>query len=151
MTSSDPRKPGITYTSTLSKLTPGQLEGFFEGWPTHPDPHKHLAILQGSAAVWLAMDGDQCVGFINAISDGNFYAFIPLLEVLPTHKGRGIGTELGQRMAQTFDHFYALDLLCDEALVPFYQKLGFSPSVGMVKRNYVHQKGNATSTSPIPR
>ncbi|MCB8932539.1 MAG: GNAT family N-acetyltransferase [Chthonomonadaceae bacterium] len=131
---------GISYTDELSDLRPSQLSGFFAGWPKHPDPAAHLEILRGSHAVWLAMDGDRCVGFVNALSDGGFYAHIPLLEVLPEYKGRGIGSELLRRMTQTLEGHYAVDVLCDEDVAAFYESRGFRRCVGMALRNYEHQE-----------
>jgi len=80
-----------TYTNDLGRITADDLAGFFVGWPTAPDPAAHLCILQGSFAVWLALDdkaagAPRCVGFINAVSDGVFAAFVPLLEVRPSHQ-----------------------------------------------------------------
>ena len=129
----------IRYTSNLKEIDPKQLSGFFDGWPNHPDPEAHLKILSGSFAVWLAFDNDRCVGFINALSDGVFYAYIPLLEVLPDYKGKGIGRELVRRMLSDLKDMYAVDIVCDELLAPFYQKIGFSRCAGMVKRNHHNQ------------
>ncbi|HNR63252.1 MAG TPA: GNAT family N-acetyltransferase, partial [Thermotogota bacterium] len=67
--------------------------------------------------------------------DGFFYAAIPLLEVLPEYRGKGIGTELIRRMRQFFEGFYGMDLICDENLAPFYEKRGFFRAVGMIWRN----------------
>ena len=129
----------ITYTSRTESLSVAQLSGFFVGWPAHPDPHAHLEALRASHAVWLAFDGDRCVGFVNALSDGAFCASIPLLEVLPGYQGRGIGKELMTRMLESLSHMYAIDVVCDEAVALFYDKLGFSRCVGMVKRDHGNQ------------
>jgi len=130
----------IEYTDNTQPVRAAQLKGFFVGWPTHPDPETHIEILRRSYAVWLALDGDRCVGFINALSDGVFYAYIPLLEVLPDYRSRGIGRELVTRMLTSLGHMYAIDVVCDEAVAPFYDKLGFSRCVGMVKRNHQNQQ-----------
>ncbi|MBE0431255.1 MAG: GNAT family N-acetyltransferase [Dehalococcoidia bacterium] len=130
----------ITYTDSIGSMRAAQLKGFFVGWPTHPDPKTHIEILRRSYAVWLALDGDRCVGFINALSDGVFYAYIPLLEVLPDYRSRGIGRELVTRMLTSLGHMYAIDVVCDEAVAPFYDKLGFSRCVGTVKRNRQNQQ-----------
>jgi len=129
----------ITYTNNVRSLRPEHLRGFFVDWPHHPDPQAHLHILQGSAAVWCAYDEDQCVGFINAISDGVFYAFIPLLEVLPDYQGNGIAIELVKRMIDSLEQMYAIDIICDESIAPFYEKLSFTKCTGMVIRNYHNQ------------
>ena len=129
----------ITYTDRIDSLKPDQLQGFFVGWPEHPDPETHLEILRGSYATWLALDQERCVGFINALSDGLFYAYIPLLEVLPEYQGQGIGTELVRRMLETLESMYAIDIVCDESVAPFFKAMGFDRCAGMVKRNYVNQ------------
>lgn len=129
----------IVYTDDVSRVTAAALTGFFVGWPNPPAPATHLAILQGSAAVWLALDGARCVGFVNALSDGVFYAYIPLLEVLPAYQGRGIGSELMRRMVRTMSEMYAIDVLCDAEVAPFYARLGFKQGVGMFHRNYTKQ------------
>jgi GNAT superfamily N-acetyltransferase len=136
----------IKYTDSIESVNPGQLRGFFVGWLDHHDPQTHLDILRRSYAVWLAFDDDQCVGFANAVSDGVFCAHIPLLEVLPEYQGKGIGKELLRRMLESLSDMYAIDIVCDEAVAPFYDKLGFSRCVGMVKRN--HQKQRAASKVP---
>lgn len=129
----------ITYTDKVDSLNADQLQGFFAGWPKHPDSETHLEILRRSYAAWIALDQDRCVGFINALSDGVFYAYIPLLEVLPEYQGQGIGTELVRRMLGTLEHMYAIDLVCDEPVAPFYEAIGFDRCVGMIKRNYDNQ------------
>jgi len=132
----------IRYTDSLKGITADHLRGgFFVGWGDHPSPQTHLRILQGSAYVVLALDGDQVVGFINAISDGVLSAFIPLLEVLPAYNGHGIGTELTRRMLAKLDHLYAVDLICDPDVQPFYERLGMMRYTGMLKRNYARKQG----------
>ena len=129
----------IEYTDDAAALTADRLVGFFAGWPAHPDPDTHLGILRASYAVWLALDHGRCVGFINVLSDGIFYAYIPLLEVLPEYQGQGIGTELLRRMVETLKDMYALDVVCDEAVAGFYAARGFGRCTGMARRNYAHQ------------
>ena len=133
----------IVYTDSLDGITLERLTGFFIGWPNPPSPETHLRILQGSAAFVLAIDetSGQVVGYINAISDGFHSAFIPNLEVLPTYQGQGIGSELVRRMLKRLENHYAIDLMCDADLQPFYERLGLRRSTGMVKRNYGRQSG----------
>ena len=133
----------IHYTNDLAGVIATSLSGFFEGWPDPPTPETHLDVLRGSHTVWLAIDGEQVVGFITAVSDGVLSAYIPLLEVLSTHRGRGIGTELVRRMLDSLDHLYMIDLMCDEEVQPFYEDLGMRKGVGMLRRNYDHQRGAA--------
>jgi len=129
---------GIRYTDSLEGIEPYMLEGFFEGWKNPLSPKRHLDILRGSTHVVLAVDDHarKAVGFITAITDKTNCAFIPLLEVLPAYRNRGIGSELVTRMLKTLEDYPCIDLSCDAELQPFYAKLGLSPSVGMIIRDY---------------
>lgn len=133
----------ITFQSDLQGITAERLQGFFVGWPRPPAPATHLRILQGSAHVELAIDdrSGQVVGFINAISDGVLAAYIPLLEVLPAYRGQGIGATLAERMLARLEHLYAVDLLCDADVQPFYARLGMRPGAAMMVRHYDRQSG----------
>jgi ribosomal protein S18 acetylase RimI-like enzyme len=131
----------LRYTDSLENIRPEQLQGFFVGWPNPANPETHLRILQGSSKFWLALDNEQVVGFITAISDGVLAAFIPLLEVLPEYQGQGIGLELTKRMLESLRHLYSIDLICDEELQPFYEKLGMRRYSGMIYRYYENQAG----------
>jgi ribosomal protein S18 acetylase RimI-like enzyme len=127
----------IRYTSSLEGIGETQLAGgFWVGWPTPPTPAAHLAVLRGSEAVVLALDGDgQVVGFVTAVGDGVLAASITLLEVLPAWQGQGIGSELVRRVLQALGPRYMVDLVCDEELVPFYERLGLAPYRAMIRRD----------------
>ncbi|HEU5099781.1 MAG TPA: GNAT family N-acetyltransferase [Roseiflexaceae bacterium] len=133
----------ISYADTLEGTTAEQLAGFFVGWPNPPSVATHLRILAGSAAVVLARDDatGNVIGFITAISDGVSCAYIPHLEVLPAYQGHGIGSELVRRMLARLRHLYAIDLICDADVQPFYERLGLQPYTGMILRNYDRQSG----------
>ena len=133
----------IIYTDSLDHITPDKVKGFFVGWPNPPGPETHLRILQGSTHILLAIDDQtgQVVGFINAISDGVLNAFIPLLEVLPSYQKQGIGAELVRQMLDKLRTLYAIDLLCDADLQPFYERFGMRPYSAMLYRNYERQSG----------
>ena len=128
----------VEYTADLAWLTPDRLRGgFFEGWAAPWTPERLLAHLRGAEAVELAVDpatGDV-VGYLSAIGDGGNVAFISLLEVLPAWRGRGVGSELVRRMLERLADRYSIDLGCDEALVPYYERFGLTPGRSMVWRN----------------
>lgn len=133
----------MRYLTSADTITADQLHGFFIGWPNPPSPETHLAILRRSAAVVLAVDEEtgQVVGFINALSDGVLSAFIPLLEVLPVCQGHGIGSELVRRLLTLLGDLYAVDVMCDADVQPFYARLGMQPAQGMMLRRYDRQGG----------
>lgn len=111
-------------------------EGFFVGWLKPPSSETLKKILINSQHYVLAIENDKLVGFINAISDKTLSAYIPLLEVLPEYKGRGIGSELVSRMEKELSHYYMVDISCDDNIVPFYEKHGFRRNNSMYIRNY---------------
>ena len=75
------------------------------------------------------------VGFVNAIGDGVLAAYLPYLEVLPAWQGQGIGSELVRRILAALAPRYMVDLVCDEELVPFYERLGLVPYRAMIRRD----------------
>jgi len=137
------RKPMITYTDSTDGVTPDMLSGFFAGWPNPPSRTAHLKLLESSDEVMLALDHEtgQVVAFVTAISDQLLCAFIPLLEVLPAYQGRGVGRELVRRMLGKLHGLYAIDLICDPELQPFYASLGMKPVSGMALRDNARQSG----------
>ena len=58
-------------------------------------------------------------------------------------QGQGIGSELVRRLLERLKDVYMIDLLCDEAVQPFYARLGLRPASGMMQRNYDNQSGKA--------
>ena len=139
----------ISYRDDLDGIEAIHLQGFFVGWPDPPDPATHLEILRRSSYVCLPIDDSsgQVAGFVNAVSDGVLSAYIPLLEVLPSHQGRGIGRALVTRMVARLSHLYMIDLVCDESLERFYRPLGFGRLRGMGIRNYERQSGSEPTGS----
>ncbi|HYO43283.1 MAG TPA: GNAT family N-acetyltransferase [Candidatus Limnocylindrales bacterium] len=139
---SDPPEPATpreaTYHDDVAALTPDRLRGgFFEGWPNPPTPDGHLRHLRGCEYVLYAVhpaSGDV-VGFCSAIGDGGTVAFISLLEVLPGWRGQGIGTGLMRRMLDHYRDRYAIDLVADDDVAPFYERLGGTRGRAMLWRN----------------
>jgi GNAT superfamily N-acetyltransferase len=133
----------VVYQDSTDGVKPSHLIGFFGGWPGPPSAETHLRILRQSDHVLLARDDGtgQVAGFITAISDGVLCAYIPLLEVLPGWRGRGIGTELVRRMLRRLSGLYMIDLICEPALRPFCERRGMTPATGMVRRNAASQSG----------
>ena len=127
----------IDYQDDLHGITPDRVVGFWVGWPAPPTQEMHLRIMPGSEAVVLAIDpaaDGRVVGFVTAIGDGVLAASIPLLEVLPAYQGQGIGSELVRRMLAKLNDRYMVDLVCDEDVVPFYERLGLTPYRAMIVR-----------------
>ena len=136
----------IRFVAELDGIPSNKLSGFFVGWPNPPGDDQFARILRGSSHIVLAVDDDaggRVVGFITAISDGVLSAYIPLLEVLPEWQHRGIGSDLVQRMLDQLEPLYMIDLCCDDEMMPFYDRFGFTRGRSMLKRSYPHQAGRA--------
>ena len=65
----------------------------------------------------------------------------PLLEVLPSYRGRGVGRKLMEKILHELRDLYMIDRVCNEDLVPFYKDMGMHPLRAMGKRNYEAQSG----------
>lgn len=124
-----------------------RLTGFFVGWPKPPSAEEHAEILRRAQHAVLAFDGDQVVGFVTGLSDGVFSAYLPLLEVLPAHQGRGIGRTLVQKIVAEIGDVYSIDIVCDDDVVPFYERLNFQRVNGMVFRP---RAGGSSGRRPPP-
>jgi ribosomal protein S18 acetylase RimI-like enzyme len=128
----------VGYRDSLDGVAADHLRGgFFEGWPNPPTPDGHLAHLRGCETVLLAVEPatGNVVGFVSVLGDGGTVAFVSLLEVLPAWRGRGIGSELMRRVLARYREHYAVDLVCDEDVVPFYERLGGTAGRAVLWRN----------------
>ncbi|MEX2536238.1 MAG: GNAT family N-acetyltransferase [Trueperaceae bacterium] len=135
----------IKYLETVDGLLADDLgAGYFERWPNPPDPGTHLQILHGSSQVVLAFDEDssKVVGFVTAISDGVLCAYVPLLEVLPAYRHRGIGSELLRRMLERLSCYYMVDLVCDPHRQSFYERFNMTSGIAMIIRRVERQHGS---------
>ena len=92
------------------KLTPGQL---------------HKAMQQSYASVY-AYKNTQLVGTGRVVSDGVINAYLCGIGVLPDFRRQGIGAEITKRLtAHCKAHSLHVQILCEEHLIPYYEKLGF--------------------------
>ncbi len=113
------------------------LAGFFVGWPQPPSPDRRLEILCAADEVVVCRSADGgVIGFATAITDRRFAAYIPLVEVLPEHQGRGIGSEMVTALLERLRTCYMIDLVCDDDVVPFYERLGGTRLNAVAWRNH---------------
>lgn len=116
-------------------------DGFFEGWPDAPDKNIHRQLLKSSFKAFVAIDRDinKIIGFITVISDGIISAYIPLLEVIPAYRKKGIGSKLFNLAKHECNNLYMIDLSCDNELVGFYKNFNMKKGTSMFLRNYDRQ------------
>jgi ribosomal protein S18 acetylase RimI-like enzyme len=115
----------LVFSVGTEGLRSGDLADFFVGWPSSPALDDRLGILTSADEVVVCRTADGVVvGFATAITDYRFAAYIPLVEVLPEHQGRGIGSQMVQTLLERLRSCYMIDLVCDDDVVPFYERLG---------------------------
>jgi ribosomal protein S18 acetylase RimI-like enzyme len=107
-------------TRTPSNLTPCARSS--RGGRTHPQPSAER-------------ETDEVAGFITALSDGAIAASIPLLEVRPQWRTQGLGSHLVRLMVEQLREQYMIDIVCDDDVLPFYERLGFTPWTAAIRRN----------------
>lgn len=74
-----------------------------------------------------AYDDGKLVGYIDCVSNGVTDAYIQDLMVHPDMQGKGIGTELMNRMIAYLkeQRIFMISVIYEEALRGFYKKFGF--------------------------
>ena len=84
--------------------------------------------------VGLYHNGRQ-VGFTRTSSDGNSYAYLADVYVLPEHRGRGLGLELARFSVDEGPYAHRKWLLHTEDAHDLYRKLGFAePNYKVMER-----------------
>ena len=125
------------YQETADGIGPNDLQGLFVGWPNRLSPEGRLKILHRSDLLVLALSMNlKVVRFFAAITDGVSCAQIPYIEVLPEWQGKGMGTELMRPMMAQLSTIFTIDLIRDEDVQEFSEKLGFKASRGMITRKH---------------
>lgn len=127
----------VMLSSGTEGLRREDLTGFFVGWPHPPSLDERLEILRAADEVVVCRTAQGAVvGFATAITDHRFAAYIPLVEVLPEHQGRGIGSQMVTAMLEQLRSCYMIDLVCDDDVVPFYERLGGTRLNAVAWRNH---------------
>lgn len=74
-----------------------------------------------------AYEDNKLIGYIDSVSNGVTDAYIQDLMVCPDHQGKGIGTELMNKMIGQLKkkHIYMISVVYEEGLKPFYERFGF--------------------------
>lgn len=82
--------------------------------------------MSGSHCAVYVYDGALLVGTGRAVSDGVINAYICGIGVLPGYRNRGIAREITRMLTDLCrrDGLH-IQLVCEESLVPMYEKMGF--------------------------
>jgi ribosomal protein S18 acetylase RimI-like enzyme len=99
-------------------------------------PHEAVARLVREASRVVGLyDGERLIGFARTVSDGQSFAYLADVYVLPEYRGRGLGVELVREAVENGPYADRRWLLHTEDAHALYEKLGFrKPGYKLMER-----------------
>ncbi len=98
------------------------------GWTAYTnDPAALERGFRNSLLVLAAYDGEELLGILRAVGDGETIVFIQDLLVFPAYQRKGVGTALVQAVLERFHHVRQIELVSDDTpeTKAFYRAVGF--------------------------
>ncbi len=85
-----------------------------------------IKVMLDNTSLWLeAWRGERLIGFVRVLSDDRYRAFIEDVIIAEEERGQGVGHQLMAHLMQRLSHVELVTLVCEEHLVPFYERHGF--------------------------
>jgi ribosomal protein S18 acetylase RimI-like enzyme len=99
-------------------------------------PHEAVARLVREASRVVGLyDGERLIGFARTVSDGQSFAYLADVYVLPEYRGRGLGVELVREAVENGPYADRRWLLHTDDAHALYEKLGFrKPGYKLMER-----------------
>ncbi len=100
------------------------------GWTAYTErPEALRRGFEGSMLTLAAYDGEQLLGIIRTVGDGNTIVFVQDILVFPEHQRRGVGSALLRAVLERYSHVRQIELATDDTpkTIAFYKSMGFHP------------------------
>lgn len=100
------------------------------GWTAYTDDLASLERgFEHSLLVLAAYDGEELLGILRAVGDGETIIFIQDILVFPAQQRKGVGTALVREALDRYRHIRQIELITDNTpeTEAFYKALGFRP------------------------
>ncbi len=119
----------ITYSDDRSKGHEQIAALFTElGWTSGAQGERLYRGLENSHSLITAWDGERLVGMASAVSDGHMVMYVSFVAVHPDYQGRGVGTEIMNRLMDRYRDVARRVLVALEGKEDFYERFGFAKS-----------------------
>lgn len=120
-------QPIVIATHSERPIPPAALLDLYQAvhWSWVSRPPEVLATVLASGPAVGAWDGERLIGFVRAVTDGHFRAYIEDVAVHPAYQRRGIGRQLLAQLLDILVHIDVISLFCQADLAPFYAQLEF--------------------------
>ncbi len=120
-------KEEVIYRDTKN-FTEEQLRGLYSSvnWLSANYADRLVKAMKNSSVVLSAWHGEELIGLVNALDDGEMTAYVHYLLVHPDFQGKGVGKKLLEQIKTIYSKYLYLVLISEEKKNnAFYEKLGF--------------------------